>query len=74
MATNNNDMAAQIAALQATVADLQDQINWLFSRHGPARWPQIVAQRNAAMKQAGTKPVFNRGDFIYRPKPAEEQQ
>jgi hypothetical protein len=57
--------------LQAKLADLQDQVNWLFERHGPARWQHIVAQRNAAMKQQGSTAPFNPGNFVYRPKPHE---
>jgi hypothetical protein len=43
--TTNDDMAAQLAALEATVADLQDQVTYLFGLHGPARWKHILKQR-----------------------------
>jgi hypothetical protein len=70
MATKD-DTAAQIAALQATIADQQDQLDYLFRQFGPVRWQHVLKHR----KEAGvTKAPFNRGDFIYRPKPSEEKQ
>ena len=53
--TNNNDLAAQLAALQATVADLQEQVTHLFSLHGPARWKHILKQRADNAKARGTR-------------------
>jgi N-methylhydantoinase B/oxoprolinase/acetone carboxylase alpha subunit len=39
------DLAAQLAALQATVADMQEQLTHLFRLHGPATWKHIQKQR-----------------------------
>jgi uncharacterized coiled-coil protein SlyX len=74
MVTNNNDMAVQIAALQATVADQQDQLDYLFKQFGPVRWQHVLKQRAANAKAAGTKPAFNRADFVYKPMPVGEKQ
>jgi hypothetical protein len=42
----DTDLAAQIAALQATIADLQDQVTYLFGLQGStARWKNSVKQR-----------------------------
>jgi hypothetical protein len=69
--TNNDDLAAQLAALQATVADLQDQVTYLFGLQGPVRWHHVLKQRADNAKAAGTRAPFDRGNFIYRPKPHE---
>jgi hypothetical protein len=53
--TTNNDVAAQLAALQATVTDLQDQVTHLFSLHGPARWKHIQKQRHDNALAQGTR-------------------
>jgi hypothetical protein len=70
MATDNNDLAAQLAALQATVADIQEQLTHLFRLHGPATWTHIQKQRRDNAKAAGTKPPFraNLPHEVYRPK------
>jgi hypothetical protein len=74
MATTN-DTAAQLAALQATVADLQDQVTHLFSLHGPARWRHIQKQRADNVKAQGnpsTHPATKAyGAAVYRPKSRE---
>lgn len=68
------DLAAQLAALQATVADMQDQVTHLFSLHGPARWKHILKQRADNAKAQGTKlPTHPTQAFggVYRPKSHE---
>jgi hypothetical protein len=43
--TTENDLVAKVAALEATVADLQDQVTYLFRLHGPATWAHIQKQK-----------------------------
>jgi hypothetical protein len=43
--TTENDLVAQVAALEATVADLQERATYLFRLHGPATWKHIQKQR-----------------------------
>jgi hypothetical protein len=62
------------AELEAKLKDLQSQVDWLFERHGPARWSHIVAQRKAAGKLHGTKSPSNPGNLVYRPKDHEAKQ
>jgi hypothetical protein len=66
-----NDMAAQLAALQATVADLQDQVTYLFGLLGPVQWHHVLKQRKENALAQGTKAPFDRGNFVYRPKDHE---
>jgi hypothetical protein len=73
MTTNNDDMAVQLAALQATVADLQDQVTYLFGLQGPVRWHHVLKHR-AENGLAQGKAPFNPGNFIYRPKPHEVKE
>ena len=53
--TTENDLAAQLAALQATVADMQEQLAYLFRLHGPATWRHIQKQRRDNEKARGTR-------------------
>jgi hypothetical protein len=69
-----NDLAAQLAALQATVADLQDQVTYLFGLQGPVRWKHVLKQRAENAKAQGTKAPFSRNQAfgeVYRPKDHE---
>jgi hypothetical protein len=62
------------AELQATVADMQEQVTHLFSLHGPARWKHILKQRKENALAAGTKLPFrtNLPHEVYRPKDHEK--
>jgi hypothetical protein len=71
---NNNDVAAQLAALQVTVADLKEQCDAAHRKLGWPSWEIEKKQRADNQRAAGTKLPFNPGDFIYRPKPHEVQQ
>ena len=64
--TDNNDLAAQLAALQATVADLQEQVTHLFSLHGPARWKHILKQRKENALAQGTRAPFTHNPHFGR--------
>jgi hypothetical protein len=50
-----NDPAAQIAALQATITDMQDQIDYLFGQFGPVRWKHVLKQRKENALAQGTR-------------------
>jgi hypothetical protein len=54
MATNNlyNDMVDQLAALQATIADMQEQLAYLFRLHGHT-WARIQKQQRDNAKAGG---------------------
>jgi N-methylhydantoinase B/oxoprolinase/acetone carboxylase alpha subunit len=53
--TTENDLAAQVAALEANVADMQKQLKHLFRLHGPATWAHVQKQRKENAKAQGTK-------------------
>jgi hypothetical protein len=66
-----NDTAAQIAALQARLDDIDAQLKYVFQQFG-TKWEGIKRDRAAAMKLQGTAAPFDPGTFVYRPKPHEE--
>jgi hypothetical protein len=73
MTTDNNDLAAQVAALQATVADMAEQLKHLFRLHGPATWAHIQKQRrdNLPKPPLPTNKAQEFGE-VYRPKDHEK--
>jgi N-methylhydantoinase B/oxoprolinase/acetone carboxylase alpha subunit len=74
MTTDNNDINARVAALEAANADMAEQLTHLFRVHGPATWKHIQKQRRDNAKAAGTKPPFraNVPHEVYRPKDHEK--
>lgn len=53
--TDNNDLAAQVAVLQATVDDIAEQLKHLFRLHGPATWAHIQKQKRDNARAQGTR-------------------
>jgi hypothetical protein len=72
--TTNNDMAAQLASLQALVADLKLQCDGVHAKLGWPTWAIEKRQRADNQKAAGSKVPFDPGNFVYRPKPHEVKQ
>lgn len=63
--------------LQTKLEDMQEQIDHLFSLHGPVRWSHVKKQRAENAKAQGTKAPFSRNQAfgeVFRPKPHEGNQ
>lgn len=74
MATDNNDLAAQVVALQSTVTDLKAQCDMLYRKLGYPTWENHKKQAMDNAKAQGTKlPTHPTQAFgeIYRRKPYE---
>jgi hypothetical protein len=52
---NSKDMAAQLAALQVTVADLQEQCDAVHKKLGWPSWENEKRQREDNARAQGTK-------------------
>lgn len=74
MTTNNSDLAAQLAALQATVADLKNQCDSVHAKLGWPSWKNEKKQRADNQKAQGTRTPFSPSQHfgeVHRPKDHE---
>lgn len=58
MTTDNNDLAARVAALEAANADMAEQLKHLFKLHGPVTWAHVKKQRRDNAQAAAQRPRF----------------